>query len=121
MNPTDAEATKLAGAFFDDVLVPLAAEKREADMKPYFPVARDASATSYFFEASVSRMTAADFNFPGGGRSAGLIDAVVTHWLAEGESVLAASGERLRAINAELAANAAEDDDSVDVFCYTLF
>jgi hypothetical protein len=121
LNQTSDDGVRLAGALFDEVLVPLAAEKRRAGVPAYFPVAPDPGASSYFTPSSVSSMAPADFEFPGGGTPQGLIAALVDDWRAEGETVLASAGPRLTSIAAAVAAAAAKDDGSVDIFCYTLF
>ena len=121
MNPTDKEVEALAGAWYDENLVPLAAARRARNAAPYFPWRADPAAASYFAPASTARMTAADFEFPGGGHAAGLVDALVAHWQSEGEHLLARSGPRLHAIAAALGAAAQADSGDVDIFCYTLF
>ncbi len=114
-------STSLSGALFDEVLVPLAGARQSAGAAPYFPAGRDAAAESYFEPSSVRRMSPADFEFPGGGTAAGLIDALAAYWLAEGETALASSAPRLKAISEALRDEAVADDGSVDIFCYTLF
>ena len=114
-------STSLSGAVFDEVLVPVARERAAAGAAPYFPAWRDATASTYFERSSVRTMTAADFEFPGGGTAAGLIDAIAAYWLAQGETALAAAAPRLKAISEALRDEAVADDGSVDIFCYTLF
>ena len=124
MNQTDKPAdrsTTLSGALFDEVLAASANARRDAGARPYFPVWRDGSATSYFTRSGVSVMSAADFEFPGGGRAEGLVEALTSFWRAEGETALAGAGPRLKAIADALRDEAASDDGSVDIFCYTLF
>lgn len=114
-------STSLSGALFDEVLVPVAAARNAAGAAPYFPAWSDAAATTYFERSSVRRMSPADFEFPGGGTAAGLIDAMAAYWLAQGETALAAAAPRLKAISEALSDEAVADDGSVDIFCYTLF
>ena len=119
MNQTDS--TRLSGALFDDVMVPLADARRAAGAAPYFPLAPDPVVSSYFVPAEHTAMTPADFDFPGGGSAEGLIDALVTYWRAQGEHALADAAPRLKAVANALHDEAALDDGTVDIFCYTLF
>ena len=121
MNPIEEDIATRIGAWFDVELAPYAEARRRAGAVPYFPVAPDPVAASYFSTPSVASMTMSDFEFPGGGNPEGLIDALVAHWASEGETVLARSGHHLRAISAQLAATASADTGDVDIFCYTLF
>ena len=124
MNQTDKQAdrsTVLSGALFDEILVPLAKARREAGAAPYFPPWRDDATSSYFTRSSVSVMSPAEFEFPGGGKAEGLVDALTVFWKAEGEAALSGAGPRLKAIAEALQAETAADDGSVDIFCYTLF
>ena len=121
MKPTEANHVRLANSLFDEVLAPLAREKRQAAAFPYFPAGFDPAAASYFLPAPVKRMTPTEFVFPGGGSAQGLIADVTTHWREEGEVGLAATAPCLTAIADALAEAAASQDGSVDIFCYTLF
>ena len=128
MNQTETQADRstgasgaLSGALFDEVLVPVADARVASGAAPYFPAWRDAAAATYFERSSVGTMSPADFEFPGGGTAAGLIDAIAAYWLAQGETALAAAAPRLKAIAEALRAEAVADDGSVDIFCYTLF
>ena len=124
MNPTDPQQLRsisLSRALFDQVLTPLAVSRRDARAAPYFPAWHQKGAVSYFSRSSVKRMSAADFEFPGGGTPEGLMDALVAFWAKEGESALAGIGPRLKAIAAALRDEAAAEDGNVDIFCYTLF
>jgi hypothetical protein len=121
MTQTEIDHAALSGTLFDEVLQPLAVAKRNTGVQPYFPAGRDATVTSYFVPSSVTSMTPAQFEFPGGGSADGLIAALVTYWTAEGEPVLAAMGPRLGAIADALSNAGVPDDGSVDIFCYTLF
>jgi len=121
MNWTDVNPDEQSGALFDEVLKPLAIGKREAGVEPYFVSGPDATVASYFVPPKVMSMTPADFEFPGAGGAEGLINALVAHWAAEGESVLATMAPRLNRIAGALSQAAAHDDGGVDIFCYTLF
>jgi|GEM_PF-3020673 len=121
MNRTDVDPEEHSGALFDEVLRPLAIAKRNAGVEPYFSSGRDATVVSYFVPPGVMSMTPADFEFPGAGGAEGLINALVTHWAEEGESVLATIAPRLNEIAGALSQAAVHDDGSVDIFCYTLF
>lgn len=124
MNRTEPGAersTLLSKALFDQVLTPLAVSRRDARATPYFPPWRQADAKSYFNRSSVTKMSPADFEFPGGGTPDGLVQALVQFWTAENEPALAAAGPRLKAIAEALREEAAAESGNVDIFCYTLF
>jgi hypothetical protein len=124
MNQTDkhpSRSAKLSAALFDDVLVPLAKARSAARASPYFPARGDRDAETYFERVSAGKMSAADFEFPGGGTPQGLIAALTAFWRAEGEQALSASASRLAAIAEALREEATADDGSVDPLCYTLF
>ena len=122
MSQTDVErSTRLSGTLFDEVLLPLAGARKAVSAAPYFPKWRDAQASTYFEPSDITSMAAADFEFPGGGTPEGLIEALATYWLAQGDTALAASAPQLRAIAAALRDESVDDDGSVDIFCYTLF
>lgn len=121
MKPTEANHVRLAYSLFDEVLAPLARDKRQAGAFLYFPADFDPAADSYFLSPAVKQMTPTEFEFPGGGSAPGLIADVATHWREEGEVALAATAPRLAAIADALAEAAASQDGNVDIFCYTLF
>lgn len=124
MNSTEKRAnrsTELSGALFDEVLRPLAKARRDAGAAAYFPGWRDEKAATYFERSGVSKMSPADFEFPGGGTAEGLIGSLTAFWNAEGEAALAAAGPRLLAIAEALREEAAAETGDVDIFCYTLF
>ena len=114
-------SSRLSGDLFDQVLCPLAAQRRADGASPYFPVWRDEDATSYFSVPDVGQMTAESFDYPGGGDAERLADALTDRWAGEGEEALGATGRRLRAIVGALRDEAVSQDASVDIFCYTLF
>lgn len=123
MNSTDLSLSdaELSTKLFDEVLRPLAEAKRRAGDPPYFPAGREASVASYFETPLLRDMSHADFVFPGGGTARGLVDALVMHWVGEGEPALAAMGPRLGEIADALDRAAMRPDGGVDIFCYTLF
>ena len=121
MRKTDANPAALAGALFDELIDPLATARRTAGAEPYFALAREPGVASYFRPAEARSMTPADFEFPGAGEARGLVGAIEARWRAQGDPDLAAMAPRLAAIADALAADGAEQDGSVDVFCYTLF
>ena len=118
---SQTKSTQLSGALHDAVLVPLASARRDAGAAPYFPAWKDESRSSYFETSGIRRMSAADFEFPGAGTADGLVNALIVHWTAHGESALAAAGPHLKNIAQALRDEAVRDDGSVDIFCYTLF
>lgn len=114
-------ARAMAGALFDEVVVPAAEARRAAGRPPYFAVAGESSIASYYQAPFRRVMEASDFEFPGGGSAEGLIDALAAHWTAEGECELAAMAPRLKEIAAALKDEAAAGDGTVSVLCYTMF
>ena len=122
MSSTDEDrARALAGALFDEVIVPLAEARKAAGKQGYFPRGPEQGASTYF-EVPVHRlMQAADFDFPGGGTAEGLIDALAASWTAEGDLGLAAMAPRLLEIAAALKVKEGEADDSVSPLIYTMF
>ena len=122
MSSTDLDrARSLAGALFDEVVIPLAEARKVAGQQAFFPLAGEAGATTYYEEPVLRTMQPADFEFPGGGTAEGLIDALATSWTAEGETGLAAMAPRLKEIAAALKEEAAEGDGSVSILCYTMY
>ena len=124
MSQTEEKASrsaKLSAAFFDEVLVPLARARSAASAATFFPAFRDEKVETYFERASGSPMSAADFEFPGGGTPEGLIAALTAFWRAEGDAALSASASRLAVIADALRDEAVAEDGSVDALCYTLF
>jgi len=116
-----ARSRALAADMFAEVIVPLAAARCREAAAPYFPPWRTDAPATYFVPSPVRAMTAANFEFPGGGTGAGLVDSLVTHWTTEGEAALADAAPRLLAIVEALRDEALAQDGSVDIFCYTLF
>src|SRR5215470_12980406 len=91
MNSTDEDrARTLAGALFDEVVAPLAEARKAAGKQAYFPLAGSPGAKSYFEEPILRSMAPADFEFPGGGTTEGLVEALAELWTSEGEMALAA-------------------------------
>lgn len=121
MDPTDPDLAEMAGRLFDEVLAPLSQTRRAGGARPYFPVGPDPAVVTYFVSASPRSMTAADFEFPGGGNAHGLVGALIEYWRKNGELPLAAAESRLIAIADALAKAGLKTDASVDIFCYTLF
>jgi hypothetical protein len=111
-------ARQLAAALFDQVVAPLAAARAAAGNKTYFPMAAEQGVRSYYVDPMPQP---ADFAFPGGGTADGLIDALVAHWTAQGETALASMGPQLKQIATALEEQAVESDGSVNAFVYTMF
>lgn len=111
----------LAGALFDEVVVPLAKARRAAGAPPFFPLQQEASQTSYFVPPSLRVMSPADFELPVGDKAEALIDALAALWTGQGETGLAAMAPRLKQLADALSEEAAENDGKVDILCYTLF
>ena len=93
-----SRSARLSRDFFDEVVTPLSALRRTQEAQPYFPSWRDVDRSSYFVPANVSTMRPDDFEFPGGGTAAGLIDALAAHWSADEEPELSDATGRLTAI-----------------------
>lgn len=136
MNPTRSEkrvgranpapirsdrSIQLAGALFDEVVVPLAKARRASGAAPYFPLQEDPNTASYFVAPSLKVMSPADFEFRVGGKAEALIDDLAAHWTRQGETGLAAMTPRLKQLADALGDEAAENDGKVDILCYTLF
>lgn len=128
MNPTRTLKTtrtdvsvQLAGATFDEVLVPLAEARRDSGAPRFFPLQQEASRASYFVAPALRTMSPADFELEIGGKSEALIDALVAYWASRGETELAAMAPRLKQLADALGDEAAENDGKVDILCYTLF
>jgi hypothetical protein len=122
MNLTKQEpSVALAGALFDEVLVPLAKQRRTAGSKPFFPLGAESSAASYFAAPTLAVMKPADFELPLGSKSEALINTLAALWQRQGETGLAAMAPRLKALAEALSGEAAENDGKVDILCYTLF
>ncbi len=122
MSSTEENRTrKSAGALFDELVTPLAEARKVAGKQAYFPLAGESSATSYYQEPVLHKMQPADFEFPGGGTAAGLIDALAAFWTVEGETGLAAMAPKLKEIAEALQEEAAQGDGSVSILCYTMF
>jgi len=122
MSSTEKEFAQLAGAFFDDVIEPLAGAKRAEGCCSYFPAGPDEDAMTYYEAPSpVARMTRADFEFVGNGTAAGLVAELARHWDQGGERELAAAAPRLLAIADAIKRRNAQPSGNVDIFCYTLF
>lgn len=122
MSSTDEDRVRtLAGALYDEVVVPLAEARRAAGKQPYFPLGGEPGAESYHVRPLARAMEPADFEFPGGGTAEGLIDALAAYWAAAGEPGLAAMAPRLKEIAELLREEAAESDGDVSILCYTMF
>lgn len=121
MNSIDSRPILLAGELFDELLVPLAKVRQETRAAPYFAAGPDPTVQTYFSPSAVTALAADDFEFPGGGDPDALVDALIGHWAAQGESVLADARAKLHAIVDALAESEIADDGTVDIFCYTLF
>jgi hypothetical protein len=114
-------ARTLAGTVFDEVVAPIGEARKAAGATPYFAPAPVADAKSYYQAPFARVMQPADFEFPGGGSAAGLIDALAAYWSAQGETELAAMAPRLHEIAEALKEEAVEGDGTVSVLCYTMF
>ena len=122
MSPTEISRTaSLAEELFDRIVVRLAKARRSAGEQAYFPLASKAGVTSYFEPTDVRAMQPADFEFPGGGTAAGLIDALTAYWIERGDTDLAAMAPLLHELAHAVAAEFEEGDGSVDILCYTMF
>ena len=111
----------VAGALFDELVVPLAEARKAAGRQSYFPLKGESGAKSYYVAPLASVMKPADFEFPGGGTADGLIDALTAYWADQGQTELAALAPRLKEVSALLREEAAESDGKVSILCYTMF
>ena len=110
-------ATDLALALFDEVIAPAAAEGRGK----YLSLSVEREQASYFLQPATKCVTPSDFDFPGGGHTDGLIDALVAYWTEQGDVRLLRAGPRLKEIIAALQNESAKSDSDVDPYCYTMF
>ena len=130
MNPTETKTLKpgqsdrsieMAGALFDEILVPLADARRGSGAQPFFPLEQEANRASYFVAPALRVMSPADFELKVGAKSEDLIDALAAYWARRGETGLAAMAPHLKQLADALGDEAAENDGKVDILCYTLF
>lgn len=121
MNLTENPARLAAAALFDAHVVPLAKARKLQGRQEYFPLGGESGLGSFFDEPRVRVMSADDFEFPGGGTPEGLVDHLVSSWVAEGEPGLAAMGPALKEISVALRQEAAEGGGDVSILCYTMF
>jgi hypothetical protein len=123
MSSTEIESSvRLARRLFETVILPVAESRRASGAPPYFPLARDETADTYFSTPILKRMAPEDFELPGGGHPNGLIEALIAFWEATGDQELAkAMASKLEPLAEALGAEARADDGSVDILCYTLF
>ena len=117
----ESRADALARSLFDEALAPAAAARRSEGRGGYFPLAFEPERVTYFERPDKTGLAPTDFDFPGGGETDGLIDALVAHWASEGDPRLAALGGRLKDIANALRDEAVESDGAVDPYCYTMF
>ncbi len=102
-------------------MAPLAEQRRAAGRQAYFPLAGEPGAETYYDVPPQRVMAPADFEFPGGGSAAGLVDALAAAWTAEGETALATMAPALKEIAAALNLEAEQGDGTVSILCYTMF
>ncbi|MES2932837.1 MAG: hypothetical protein V4805_05050 [Pseudomonadota bacterium] len=122
MNQTNtARSAHLAGAIFDEVLVPLAQARRSDGAHDYFPRWHEANASSYFLPPSLSVMSLADFEMQGAGTPEELVERLTAYWVAQDEPALAGMATRLKEVADALGEEAANNDGNVSILCYTLF
>jgi hypothetical protein len=122
MSSTESkEARELAAALFDEQVQPLAQARRDAGQQSFYRLHGDPSVASYFQSPVRRTMTAADFEFPGGGTPAGLADALAAWWSREGNTELAAMAPALKAIGEALAERTDDGDDTISPLIYTMF
>jgi len=122
MSSTESDdARELAAALFDEVIVPLADARAAAGQQPFYALRGDGGTESYFITPARRVMSAADFEFPGGGTATGLAEALAASWYAEGNPGLAAMAPALKAIADAMTVPPDDDDDSVSPLIYTMF
>lgn len=122
MSPTEtSRVAPLAEELYDRFIATLADARRAAGQQGYFPLTREPAAATYFEPADVRVMRPEDFEFPGGGTAAGLIDALTAFWTEQGEAGLVAMAPLLHELSAAVAEERQEGDGGVDILCYTMF
>ena len=130
MNSTDKTlpgdtVTAALAALFDEVLLPIAQEKRVNGRTP-FPLAPDVRWLSYYVKRRRSAMGPGDFTGAACADAAEFGRQLGLHWQALGRTELAAQAERFGqaaqvALNARPAGAAAEGDGSVNPYVYVMF
>lgn len=112
---------QLVDKLLDEHMLPLSEQRRDAGQQSYFPLAGEPGATTYYEVPTTAELGPGDFEFPGGGRAEGLLDALTEYWTAEGEIALADCVPLFKLIAKSLQETAAESAGDVSIFCYTMF
>jgi hypothetical protein len=123
MNSTDEKKLHEAiGAFFDDVLMPMAERMSAKGVEP-FPLKPDVSQLSYYGRRSTCSMKPADFVAPSCVDFDDLERRLAAHWKACGRHDLAAEVSHIGAVSrsAHAAHDRAKQEPEVSPFIYAMF
>jgi len=114
------EQAEAAIAFFEEVMVPAAAQRRAAG-KSFFALGPDAEAETYFVEPARSVMRPADFELGATESAESFIEALSALWIREGHEELAAMAPRLGDLARDLAVPDQAEDEDLSPFMYVMF
>ncbi len=123
MNSTeDDKLREAAGAFFDEVLMPMAERMRASGVQP-FPLQTDISRLSYYARRSTCSMTRADFLAPSCLDMEDFEQRLAAHWKALGRHELVGAVPRVAAVArvAHAAFDRGEQDAEVSPLIYVMF
>ena len=118
----DDKLREVAGAFFDEVLMPMAERMRASGIQP-FPMNTDISRLSYYARRSTCSMTRDDFTTPSCIDFDDFERRLAAHWKVLGRNELVSEVPRIAAV--ARAAHAAFDrtgqDSDVSPLIYVMF
>ena len=115
----DGQLEAQLGALFDEVLLPMARQLREAGDAP-FPLTPDVSWLSYYVRRRRSFMTPADFTSASCADVAELAERLRIHWQAQGRDALAGQAERFAAVAQVLPAGRVAESE-LSPYVYAMF
>jgi hypothetical protein len=110
------EQTEPAVTFFEEVIVPVA-EQRRAEGKSFFLLGPDAEAETYFVEPSRSVMRPADFELGATESTQSFVEELSARWIQEGNEELAAMAPRLAELASEFAAQDEPAEEDLYLSC----
>lgn len=123
MNSTDDDKLReVAGAFFDEVLMPMAERMRASGVQP-FPLQTDISRLSYYARRSTCSMTHDDFIAPSCIDFEDFEHRLAAHWEALGRHELVGAVPRIAVVAraAHAALNRVGPECEVSPFIYVMF
>ena len=123
MSSTDDDKLReVAGAFFDEVLMPMAERMRASGVQP-FPLQTDVSRLSYYTRRSTCSMTRDDFTAPSCLDIEDFEQRLAAHWKALGRHELVGAVPRIAAVArvAHAAFDRSGQDSEVSPLIYVMF